>query len=68
LKSFKTAIVSNEVKLHLIPLSSLWGDKNRGEMMKLRFGEEISAHQLTETSKRSSLGKTLAQEGLQIIF
>jgi hypothetical protein len=37
-------------------------------MMKLRFGEEMSARKLIATSKLSSLGKTLAQEGLQIII
>jgi len=36
-------------------------------MMKLRLGKEIGDHKHGQTSKQRFLGKTLAQEGLQII-
>jgi len=36
--------------------------------MKLRFGEAISARKLIETSKQSSIGKTLSGQGFQIIL
>ncbi|MEH1831468.1 MAG: hypothetical protein V7L29_05160 [Nostoc sp.] len=52
----------------LIPLLSLWGNKNRGEMSKLRFGQKISDRKLIETSKQSSIDKILSGQGLQIIL
>ncbi|MEH2180221.1 AMIN domain-containing protein [Nostoc sp.] len=65
------AVIPNAVLVlpnNTFPLLLLWGNKNRGEMMKLRFGQKISDRKLIETSKQGSIGKIFSGQGLQIIF